>query len=311
MLDIYVMGKSPRKIFLSELPKIKRQKIWVDSTNITSAEADLLRKTFKLHPLTSEDLVHKNIHIKIEQFPNYLFASFFGLHEKAEMISLDFVIGKRFLISNHSVNIDSTKALKESMDKTVLLIEKGTDFLMHRIIDMEVDNLFPVLAEQGEKILKIEKKVIKQPRADTLQELFKIRHTLNRIRKTSIEQREKMSVFTRQKLDFISKGALPYFRDVYDHTVRATDMIEGYREDVANAYDVYMSTVSNNMNEVMKVLSIIATIALPLTVISGIYGTNFINLPGSKSAAGFWWMILGMVLLCTFMLMFFRKRGWF
>jgi len=123
-------------------------------------------------------------------------------------------------------------------------------------------------------------------------------------------QREKISFIAKNEYMFISKKSVPYFRDIYDHAIRVSDNVENYREAIGSAFDAYMSAVSNNMNEVMKVLSIIATIALPLTVISGIYGTNFNNLPGEFNPYGFWIMIAGMVVLCFGMLFYFRRKNW-
>jgi len=125
------------------------------------------------------------------------------------------------------------------------------------------------------------------------------------------QEREKVSFLAKNEYPFIRKESMPYFRDVYDHMILASEMVDNQRDIISHSFDVYMSAVSNSMNEVMKTLSVMATIALPLTVLGGIYGTNFVNLPGSASPFGFWVMIGGMLAISVGMLGYFRWRGWF
>lgn len=311
MIEIFYLDKTVKKASLADLPKLRRKKIWIDITGITKDESIVIKSFFGLHPLTAEDLITPNARIKVEEFDDYLFCVFYGIKKsKIELIEIDFVVGKNFVISNHSKPIKSIEELKGDYEKVGNLLSKGVDFVFHRILDMEIDNFMPSLESIDDEIEDIEEKVTEKPSPELLSRILGLKRKMVMLKKVVFPQREKVSFLTKNDYRFISENAKPYFRDVYDHAIRVHDTVENYREAIGNTFDVYMSSVSNSMNEVMKVLSIIATIALPLTVISGIYGTNFSVLPGQGFAYGFWIMILAMVLLCVFMLFYFRKKRW-
>jgi len=289
------------------------QKCWIDCHSMTKEEAESLRLTYSLHPVTVEDLLNVDTRIKVEEFPEYLFCIFYGLQKKgvAELYEIDFIIGKDFLITSHLTPIPSFEEIKGDEERLSRLLHKPIDMIFHRLIDIEVDLYFPALQTYDESIEELEERATSKPDPSILQEILRMKREIIAIRRAVIPQREKFSFLAKTENKFISKKAIPYFRDVYDHTIRVTDMVDSYRESVGSAFDVYMSAVSNRMAEVMKLLSMIATIALPLTVISGIYGTNFKNIPGAGGVYGFWVMILGMACLSGTMLFFFRRRGWF
>ncbi|MFH1391885.1 MAG: magnesium/cobalt transporter CorA [Candidatus Diapherotrites archaeon] len=313
MIDIFYFDKVLKKAKPADLSKLNDKLVWVDITGITKEEAELVKANFGLHPLTIEDFINQHIRIKVEKFSDYLFCVFYGIKKtkSVELIELDFVIGKNFVISNHKNEIGSFSKLKNDSQKIESLFKKGPDFIFHKLLDMEVDNYFPVLEEIGDKIEVLEEKVAKKPLPSSLVEILKLKRMVVKIKKSAFAQREKVSFLAKNDYELISKKAVPYFRDVYDHAVRVSDYIDNSREAVGNAFDVYMSSIANNSNEVMKILSVIATIALPLTVVSGIYGTNFEILPGAAFPYGFWVMIFFMIILSVSMLWFFKKRNWF
>lgn len=313
MMDIFYFDSSVKKGKSKDFNKIKNKKIWIDVTNITKEEAKFLEKELKLHDLTTEDLLNQNIRIKVEEFSEYLFCIFYGIKKEKtiELQELDFILGKNFIITNHKKEISTITQLKNNAEKLDSLFKKGIDFLFHHILDNEVDNFFPVLEEIDDMIESIESEVTKKAKPEILQKIIKIKKNIILIKKSTLPQREKISFLAKNEYKFISKKAIPYFRDIYDHSIRVSDSIDNYREAIGGSFDVYMSSVSNSMNEVMKTLSIIATIMLPLGVISGIYGTNFDFLPGQHLAYGFWMMIFGMFLMVGIMIIMFRKRKWF
>ncbi len=313
MLDIFYLDRKLKTAKPGELSRLLGRRLWIDVTGITKEEASLLRKAFDLHPLTEEDLVSSNTRIKVEDFSGYLFAIFYGIEKNkgVQLVELDFLLGDSFIITNHKREHDCFTGLKKNTAKIEELLLKGPDFVFHKLLDDVVDNFFPVLETIDDNIEKLEESVTKMPRPELLSRILQQKRQIVHIKKTVMPQREKISFLAKNNYRQISKKALPYFRDIYDHAIRVSDTIDNYREAAGSAFDAYMSSVSNNMNEVMKVLSIIATIALPLTVVSGIYGTNFTVLPGSRSVYGFWVMILVMFIISGGMLMFFRKRGWF
>ncbi len=313
MIEIFFYENGVQRAKISDLKNIKNKQLWIDITDISEEEKELIQKTFELHPLTAEDLFNSNIRVKVEEFPHYLFCVFYGITslESIEMVELDYIIGDNFLITNHKKDIESYNKLKNDEEKLSELFEKGNIFLFHKFLDKEVDNYFPALEKIDDLIETIEEEIIKKPKPELLSRTLNLKRQIVEIKKITLPQREKISFLAKNDYKFISKNAIPYFRDIYDHSIKVSDSIDNYRESVGNTFDAYMYAVSNSINEVMKVLSIIATIALPLTVISGIYGTNFTNLPGSSFIYGFWLMIFIMILLSVSMILYLKKRKWF
>ncbi len=266
-----------------------------------------------MHPLTQEDLISSNTRVKVEEFPNYLFCVFYAI-EKAKTVKLldiDFILGNNFLITNHTKEVYSFNELKENMERLAQLLLRGPDFLFHYLLDTEIDYYFPVLERIDDHLEGLEEEVTKMPMPRVLNRILEEKRLLSLIRKTTFAHREKISFLAKVEFKFVSKAALPYFRDIYDHAVRISDKVDNSREMVSNAFDLYMSSVSNKTNEIMKVLSVFATIALPLTVVSSIYGTNFEVLPGAHNPAGFWLMMCVTLGLSFGFMYFFRRKGWF
>lgn len=313
MLDIFILeaGKV-RKIAPEELSKHKDKPLWVDVTEMTKEERTLLKETFKLHPLTAEDLYHPRTRIKIEHFDEHVLCIFYGLakNKKLETVEIDGVIGKTYVITNHRRKLFSISLLKTDEEKIAKLLGKGPARVYHKVIDTEVDEYFPIIEKLEKELDKIEQAVLDRPTTRLLHAIQERKKDANMVRRMSLQQREKFGQLAKEETHFIPKKALPYYRDVHDHSIRAADDIESYRERISSVFETYLSSVSNDTNEVMKVLSIIATIALPLTVIGGIYGTNFATLPGSTWPYGFWAMIGAMLLLVAGMLLYFRRKRW-
>lgn len=313
MLDITYYDEGIRKAKIEELEKIKDKKIWIDTHTLTKEEVQTLGKTFDLHETTLEDLFNSNVRIKIENFDNYILCIFYGFKKSKtlEFHELDFVIGKNFIITNHKKDLESFEKLKKDKDKLEALFKKGEDFLFHKLLDEETDGYFPILENIDMDIEKLNEEAAKNPKPKILKEILKHKRSIILAKRIIYQQREKMSFLAKKDYKQISKKVVPYLRDVYDNTIRISDSLDNSRELIGNAYDIYMSSINNSMNEVMKVMSVIATLALPLTVISSIYGTNFLNLPGSANPIGFWIMISAMTIMSSIIIILFKRRGWF
>lgn len=299
---------------LDNLSKLLKYKLWIDITSITEEEATIIGKSFSLHPLTVEDLHSSNARIKVEQFSNYMFCVFYGIKKtkkKLKVVECDFIIGENFIVSNSAEPLDSNENLKKNGKKLETLFKNGSEFIFHKLLDNEVDNYFPILEELDDELEDIEEEIIKKPQPKYLAKILNLKKSMRQTKRIGFQQRDKISFLAKNEYPFISKKAVPYFRDIYDHSIRVSDSIDNYREAISETFDAYMSAMSNNMNEVMKVLSIFATIALPMTVISGIYGTNFAILPGSKNPFGFWIMIIVMIVFVIVMINMFKKKKWF
>lgn len=313
MIELYYFDNGLKIAKIADLNKVKNKQLWIDITSITEEERYFIQKSFDLHPLTAEDLFNSNIRIKVEEFPSYLFCVFYGIKKEKniQMVELDFIIGDNFLITNHKNDIESYNLLKSNNEKLENIFKKGNEFLFHKLLDDEIDNYFPVLEKIDDQIENIEDAITKKVRPELMTRILNLKRQIVSIKKLALPQREKISFLTKGDNKFISKKAIPYFRDIYDHSIKVADSIDNFREAIGSTFDAYMSAVSNNMNEVMKTLSIIATIALPLGIISGIFGTNFDVLPGQHIPFGFWLMILLMLVFAGFMIRYFKRKGWF
>ena len=312
-MEAFVLKNGLQKVDVSSLRKGKPGKLWIDVSGITGEDADLLGRLFGLHPLTKEDLVVDRTRIKTEEFPGYLFSVFYGIRwdGSPKTSEIDFVLGKDFLITNHNERVESIERLKENKQRISRLLSRGPDMLFHRLLDNEIDGFFPALERLDDEIDDMIEEATNKTDPEQMARILEMKRTVSAIRKIVVPQREKISNLAKVEYRFVSRKAAPYFRDVYDHAIRVTDTVDSLREAASSAFDVYMTSVSNNMNEVMKTLSIIATIALPLTVISGIYGTNFSVIPGADYAYGFWAMLGTMAAISLIMLIYFRSRKWF
>jgi len=318
MIDVfYLDGKKVHKEkFSPTLVKklyVNNKKMWIDLINPTHEMVNELKKIFSLHPVTVEDMISLNTRTKIENFKKYLFVILYGIYKERNLHlrEMDFVLGKDFLITTHRKKVESFEKMKTDKDEIKFLFNEGMDFFLHKLIDEEIDNFIPSLELLDDAIDHIEDQITKNPESNILEKILDLKRRINKIKKMLIRQQEQISFLAKNKYSLISPEAQTYFRDVHDHFFTVTDMIEDYREALSSSFDAYMSSVSNKMNEVMKVLSIMATIMLPLSVISGIYGMNFSVLPGANDPAGFWYVILIMIIIITCMIAYFRKKDWF
>jgi magnesium transporter len=294
------------------LSRIKGR-VWIDLQDASEEEFEELAEVYNLHPLTVEDLRYTMTRVKIEEFPDYLLVVLktVALEGTIKLTELDFIIGKNFLITNHHGDRVAIKQLMEDEKRLSKLMKKGLDFVMHRLIDVEVDNYLPVIEHFEEKIEKLELEAVQNPQKELYKRISAVQRQLGDIKKAMFSEREAIGILARREYKYISKDVEAYFRDVYDHTLHVSDKIDSQRDATSSAYQAYMSSLSNNMNEVMNTLSIIATVMLPLTFITGVYGMNFLVLPGSKHPFGFWLVIAFMGLLGIVMLAVFKKRHWF
>ena len=315
MIEIFYLDRGTlKKGKIEELSKLRRKRLWLDVINLNPEEAELLKKNFTLHPLTIEDLEHTLTRVKVEEFSTYLFCVFYGVRQtgtgQPELQEIDIVMGNNFIITNHRQELSATEEMKSHPQKLCQFLEKGTDFLFHRILDHEIDNYFPVLEFLDEEMEKIDI-LIKRPQPGLSLRIIALKRNISEIRKNMISQREKISFLAKDEYTFLSKKSIPYFRDVYDHSIRVADELEYYREAINGTFEAYMSSVSIHMSEIMKVLSVMTALAMPMTVISSIYGTNFDFLPGAKSAYGFWVMLVLTLVLMLGLVYFFKRRRWF
>jgi len=273
---------------------------------------------FDLHPVILEDITNPNQRPKIEILDDYIYLVLKMLTpDKAgkhvfvsEQVSI--VMASKFVITlQQGVSGDAFEHLRELIRKENTRIRSlGTDYLTYELIDGIVNNYFKVLEDFGEKIEDLETELIKNPGQKTLRSIYALKREVLGLRKAIWPLREVVDILERGDSPLIKKSTRIYLRDIYDRVVQAMDTLETYRDMASGMLDIYLSSVSNRLNGVMKILTIITTIFMPLSFLAGLYGMNFRHMPGLDSPIGFDIMVGVMALVFVSMLLFFRKKGW-
>jgi magnesium transporter len=291
---------------------------WVNIDGLHDTE--LLRKLgdhYGLHLLVVEDIVNVHQRPKVEEYDGYLFVvarmiylEDDGVQLRSEQMS--FVLGEQWLLSFQEVHGDVFANVRERIrGGRGRARQMGVDYLLYALLDAIVDHYFIILEKLGERIEALEDAVNDDPGPETLQQVHEMRREMILLRKSVWPMREVLASMLRTESHLIRDETNVFLRDVYDHAIQVIDAIESFRDMLSSIQDLYMSNISNRMNEVMKVLTIIATIFVPLTFVAGIYGMNFEVLPELHwkwSYLVFWIVILAMG---GGMVAFFRRRGWF
>lgn len=291
--------------------------IWINIDGIHEIETlEKLGDCFGLHPLTLEDILNTDQRPKIEDYGEYIFIVLKMLYPDdetgeilAEQVSL--VLGKNFVISFQEREGDIFNSVRERIRSGKGRIRKmGADYLVYSLLDSIVDNYFIILEKLGERIEFLEEKLIINPVPETINLIHKLKREMIFLRRSVWPLREVIGSIERGESSLIKGSTNIYLRDVYDHTIQVIDTIETFRDILSGMLDIYLSSVSNRLNAVMKVLTIIATIFMPLTFIAGIYGMNFKYMPELEWRLGYPVILLTMVSIGVLMLISFRKKKW-
>jgi magnesium transporter len=271
---------------------------------------------FGVHPLILEDIMTTAQRPKLEDMGGYIYIVLRMLSHDAkkkevrsEQVSV--ILGPNFVISFQEDGGDVFDAVRERIRSGKGRMRKmGPDYLAYSLIDAIVDNYFLVLETLGEQVEAIEEELISDPTRGTLHRLHILKREMISLRKSVWPLREVINALERTESDLVKEQTGIFLRDVYDHTIQVIDSIETYRDMLSGMLDMYLSSVSNRMNEVMKVLTIIATIFIPLTFIVGIYGMNFEHMPELKWRGGYFIVLALMLALGLFMVFYFKRRKW-
>jgi len=324
-VNIFVIDYDEANVLEAELKAVEeciplKEKPTVTWINVEGLhQPDIIQKLgdcFNLHPLVLEDILNTDQRPKIEDHGDYIYIVLKMLHKKsgteftAEQISI--ILGKNFVISfQEGIKGDAFDLIRERIRSGKGRIRGlGTDYLVYSLIDAIVDNYFVVLEEIGERIENLEDELVKNPQAQTLHKIHDFKREMIYLRKAVWPLREVISALERKESPLIKDTTSIYLRDVYDHTIQVIDTIESYREMLSGMLDIYLSSISNKMNEIMKFLTIIGTIFIPLTFIVGIYGMNFEFMPELKWRYGYFIIIFGMSVVTVLMLFYFKKKKW-
>jgi len=271
---------------------------------------------YDFHPLMLEDILHTGQRPKFEDYEKYIYIvlmmlSFDEESQTVQSEQVSVVLGKNYVISLQENIGDVFEQIRDRIRNAKGKIRRmGADYLMYAILDAIVDNYFAILEKLGEKIEFLEEELVINPTEKTLQQIHNLKREMVHLRRSVWPLRELISGIERSESELILESTDAYFRDIYDHTIQVIDTVESFRDMVSGMLDIYLSSVSNRMNEVMKVLTIIATIFIPLTFVAGIYGMNFEYMPELKWKFGYYgvWMI--MLVITGGMLYYFKKKKW-
>jgi len=312
----YSGGKSKlhKAATIEQAAKIKNGNVWIDLNSPAKKDLTELGKTFGFHHLAVEDSLNEIERPKVEDYDEHMFIIARAIDRKAGDVAsrqLSMFVGKDYIITIHKHDIPGLDAvMKEVLKEKHRLVSQSPDYLAYEIIDELVDNYFKMLDEMGERIEKIEHEVIKNPHKNTLEKIFKLKKELLMIRKPLWPTRDVLHQLHGGKLPHVQDKTRIYYRDLYDSTIQVIDLLETYRELVSGTLETHLSSVSNSLNEIMKVLTIISALILIPTWISGIYGMNFKNMPELGWTNGYYFALTLMAISMVCMGAYFRKRRW-
>lgn len=268
-----------------------------------------------IHPLTLEDIANTSQRPKIEDYGDYLYVAIRMLSPdsdgefQSKQVSL--VLGRGYVISFQEQPGDAFERIRERLRAGAgRLRSEGADYLFYALLDAIVDGYFGVIEVFGERIEAVEEEVVADPDRETLQAIYALKRSLVALRRSVWPLRDVVAELERGDSPLIRESTLVYLRDVYDHTIEVAETVETYRDTMSGLLDVYLSSQSSRMNEIMKVLTIIATIFIPLTFIAGLYGMNFAYMPELRHPWGYPAALTLMAIIAGVMLLYFKKKGW-
>lgn len=324
---ITVMDFDKKNLIEKEVHNIKecfafREKPTVTWINIEGlndiAVLSELGAHYGFHPLLLEDILNTHQRPKTQDFTDYIYVVLKMFYFRKDMFRIDteqisLILGENYVISfQEGFKGDVFDPLRERIRQEKSRIRKmGPDYLMHHLIDTIVDNYFVILEKLGEKIENLEDEMVKEPGASSLRTLHRLKREIIFLRKSVWPLREALNGLVRgEQSALIKKETYFYIRDVYEHTVQIIDNIETYRDILAAMLDIYLSSINNRLNSIMKVLTVITTIFMPLTFITGLYGMNFSYLPMAQWRGGFFVIVIGSLMVSGSMLIYFKKKHW-
>ena len=289
--------------------------LWVDLASPTDEESQILSDVFKFHPLSVEDARSAIQFPKIEPYPGYLYLVLHGIDLKKGQThfatrDIDFFLGRNYLVTVHDGNSRSIARMREVCDRHERILLEGPVGVLHRIVDSMVDNYRPAIEELEDRIGRIEEMAF-TGHQHMVRQVLKLKRDLATLRRVLIPQRDAIGRLARREFAQISDEMAYRFRDVYDHVARYAEESILFQDRMTGVLEVNLSSVSNRLNMVMKVLTVISTIFLPLTVLTGMWGMNvpLPHFPGGE-AAQFWWVAGIMATVSGTMLAVFRRNGW-
>jgi len=307
---------SPARI--REILQAGEGELWVDIDSTSMHQHALLEKVFEFHPLSIEDTLSPGTRVKLEEYDRYVFVVMAvvrfdeGTPDPFDLATSNmyFFLGKNFLVTVHAIPSKSCATVRDRLMRNPELLARGAEMTMHNIIDQAVDAYFPLVEQLNVLVDGLEERLFEQFDERLIHEIFKAKRAAFSLRRHVGPLREVLNILTNRPCTHIRADTQLYYRDVYDHTIRIVESVDTVRDLMAGVLETYLSQTSNRMNKVMKQLSIVATIALPLIVVGGIYGMNFSQMPWTHHPFGFYGALLTMVAVSGVMLLWLKKNRW-
>lgn len=291
---------------------------WINVDGINKQTIEILAKQFNIHYLIAEDIQSVAQRPKTDEIDNHLFCLLNMLYFNNDNASIEseqisIVLGANYVISfQEDATRDVFNALREKLKVAGTKIrQSNADYLCYVLIDLIVDHYFIVMEQLGDKIEALEEEIIKTPDTKSLAKINQLRKELIVLKRSIVPVRELVNGFVKSDSALIDANTIKYFKDVYDHVVQASDLVENYRDMMITMQDLYINQVNLKMNEVMKVMTIVTCLLAPATVIGGIFGMNFEKIPYLHNSYGFFIAVGLMLLIPVWMIWVFKKRGWF
>ncbi len=323
MLSIHIHtgdGKSVIDPHVSELVAYRADPgacIWVDLEEPTQEELAAVASTFGLLEFTVEDLLKQGQRAKLEAFDGYNVLIMHGMRfdpETREVSTpeVDIVLGKNFVVTGHDPKLRDIVHDPQGPKHVCSQLAKSPTLLVYGIVDRLVDAYFPVLDMIDDSIEDVEERVLTNPTSEVLGHIFTLKHSLGTLRKVVSPQLEVFNRLIAREDAVIDPTYSVYFRDIYDHLVRCFEVVDSYRDLMSSSMDAYLSMVANRQNELIQRLTLFATIFMPITFLTGLFGQNFANMPQVQHDNGYlWWYVLGfMVLLSVGQVVYYRRKHW-
>lgn len=322
MLQLLVYNRGKKGVKLEAAKRIGRllndphNLLWIDIINPSEDDIDVMVEVFKFHQLAIEDAIFPQNQPKLDEYDDYLFIVVHSMdysHGREQAIQtreLNIFFGKNYVLTIHNDTLTPVAKLFKRCQSKPQAMQQGAGFLLHAIMDNIVDGYFPVVEKLETRIEELEDRVLEGADKSVLENIVKLKRAVMTLRNFMLPQRKILGLLGRSSTPFIRPATAAYFRDVYDHVVQVNSMLDSYRDVLNSTMEAYLSVVSHRMNEIMKTLTIITTIMMPLTVITSFYGMN-IKLPEFAWGWKGYFFVLGLMgLAMAGMLMFIKRKKW-
>ena len=298
--------------------KNKNGTTWINIDGLRKAEVETVCLHFDIHPLLVEDILSINQRPKMDEVEGVLFCLLNMLYyndakQTVEQEQISIVLGKNFVISfQEDASRDVFNPLRDRLKMaSSKLRQRNADYLCYTMLDLIVDNYFLVMEKLGDRIEMLEEEVIRHSNKRTLARINQLRKEIIVLKRNTVPVRDLISGILRSDSELLDDRNTKYYKDIYDHIVQAIDLTDNYRDMMTSMQDLYINNVNLKMNEVMKVMAIVTCLLAPATVIGGIFGMNFDSIPYLHNQYGFWIAVAVMLIIPLWMIVMFKKRGWF